>query len=154
MEGCSINKNKDLEQVTNIFEVLKLQLNTAWRYDPQFLIRQEKRRKLPNPQYHDAKSELDKLVNEDMFDEVKRIIQGEVDPTNVMVQAFIEPTLYPTKAIPYYIFYSPKIALVAKENMEFMTPIHKIYDDYVRLNVSADKCIRGSWWRMRKYLKK
>ena len=38
--------------------------------------------------------------------------------------------------------------------MEFMAPLQKIYDEHVKHNFRKDKHRRGSWWRMRKYLKK
>ena len=38
---------------------------------------------------HESNLELEKLANKYTFEEVKMIIQGEVDPTDVMDQAFL-----------------------------------------------------------------
>ena len=77
MGGYAINRKKAHEQVMNIFEVIKLQLDKAWRYDPHFLIGQETGRNLPNPQEHESKLELQKLANKNTFKEVKQTIKGE-----------------------------------------------------------------------------
>ena len=69
--GCyTINDKKAIRQVEAVMTKLGLKLDLPWKYDPHFLIGVEKGRIMPDPKYHQRKWGLEKLSNEDTFEEV------------------------------------------------------------------------------------
>ena len=122
MGGYAIRDKRGIEEVVRILKELKLILDTPWGYDPYLLIGHEKGRKLPNPQDHESRLDIEKLTNKETFEEVERITRGEADTSKIIVQYFLDPTHEPLDAPPYFIFYRRKWIVVTKEDIEFQAP--------------------------------
>ena len=119
MGGYAIRDKRGIEEVVRILKELKLILDTPRGYDPYLLIGHEKGRKLPNPQDHESRLDIEKLTNKETFEEVERINRGFVYRIKTSSQYFPYETPNPLDPPSYHTFYRIKGAIVTKEDMYF-----------------------------------
>ena len=90
-QDYKINEKRYIKEALETLKRLNIPLNKPCRYEPHIIIGQEKGKKLPNPQDHEPRHEIEKLENKESYVEVESIMSGEFDPQKPTNQEFPTP---------------------------------------------------------------